>query len=59
MKAVLDTNTGRDVALLEAAAEFIQRYRAAHPQHVKEGSAGPPLVLFLSEVPATADPADD
>lgn len=32
VRAVLDTNTGRDLALLEAAAEFIERYRAAHPE---------------------------
>ena len=31
VKAVLDTNTGRDIALLEAAAEFLERYKAAHP----------------------------
>ena len=31
MKAVLDTNVGRDIALLEAAAEFLERYKAAHP----------------------------
>ena len=38
VKAVLDTNTGRDVALLEAAAEFIERYRAAHPEHATGGT---------------------
>ncbi len=33
VKAVLDTSTGRDFALLEAAAEFVQRYRERHPEH--------------------------
>ena len=37
VKAVLDTNTGRDIALLEAAAEFIERYKAAHPGHEQDG----------------------
>ncbi len=32
VRAVLDTSTGRDFALLEAAAEFVQRYREAHPE---------------------------
>ena len=38
MHAVYDTNTGRDIALLEAAAEFIERYRAAHPEHIEDGA---------------------
>lgn len=29
-KAVLDANTGRELALIEAAAEFLQTYRAEH-----------------------------
>ncbi len=37
VKAVLDTSTGRDIALLEAAAEFIQRYKAAHPDPAQNG----------------------
>ena len=37
VKAVVDAGTGRDLALLEAAAEFIQRYKDVHPQ-----SAGKP-----------------
>lgn len=31
-KAVLDAGTGRDLALMEAAAEFLDRYRAQHPE---------------------------
>lgn len=57
VKAVLDTNTGRDIALLEAAAEFIQRYRAAHPQVIEEGTVGWPPVLLLSELPVLAGSA--
>lgn len=34
---MLDTNTGRDIALLEAAAEFLERYKAAHPGLEQEG----------------------
>ena len=37
VKAVLDTNTGRDIALLEAAAEFLERYKAAHPGFEQDG----------------------
>lgn len=37
VKAVLDTNTGRDIALLEAAAEFIERYKTAHPELMQSG----------------------
>ena len=33
VRAVLDASAGRDFALLEAAAEFVARYRAAHPEH--------------------------
>lgn len=33
VRAVLDASAGRDFALLEAAAEFVERYRAAHPKH--------------------------
>ena len=32
VKAVLDTSIGRDFSLLEAAAEFVQRYRERHPR---------------------------
>lgn len=32
VKAVLDTSIGRDFSLLEAAAEFVQRYRERHPE---------------------------
>ena len=31
VRAVLDASVGRDFALLEAAAEFVERYRQAHP----------------------------
>lgn len=34
---MLDTNTGRDIALLEAAADFMERYKAAHPEHTQGG----------------------
>ena len=37
--AVFDTNTGRDIALLEAAAEFIERYKAAHPEYMEKGAS--------------------
>jgi len=37
VKAVLDTNTGRDIALLEAAADFMERYKAAHPEYTQGG----------------------
>lgn len=33
VRAVLDAGAGRDLALLEAAAEFVERYRRAHPEH--------------------------
>lgn len=33
VKAVLDTSTSRDLALLESAQEFIARYKAKHPEH--------------------------
>lgn len=32
VRAVLDISDGRDFALLEAAAEFVDRYRQAHPE---------------------------
>lgn len=32
VRAVLDTSTGRDFALLETAAEFVERYRETHPE---------------------------
>lgn len=41
VKAVLDTNTGRDIALLESAAEFLQRYKAAHPDQAQSGGLHP------------------
>ena len=36
VKAVADAGTGRDLALLEGAAEFIQRYKGVHPQNAGE-----------------------
>ncbi|BDA43699.1 Cytosolic iron-sulfur assembly component 3 [Coccomyxa sp. Obi] len=42
VKAVLDTSTGRDFALLEAAAEFVQRYRTRHPE-LSEASRDDPM----------------
>lgn len=32
VRAVLDTSTSRDLALLESAQEFMARYRARHPE---------------------------
>ena len=46
VKAVLDTNTGRDISLLEAAAEFLERYKAAHPGLKQHGEA-------VRQLPAT------
>ena len=42
---MLDASVGRDVALLETAAEFLQRHGEAateeHPYHVSNGHAAP------------------
>ena len=39
VKAVLDTSTSRDLALLESAQEFIARYTATHPEHASSSSS--------------------
>jgi len=55
--AVLDDSVGRDLALLEAAEEFVQRFRA-HERRRAEAEAGPssgegvgPLPVLASECP--------
>jgi iron only hydrogenase large subunit-like protein len=42
VRAVLDASVGRDFALLEAAAEFVERYQSAHPQQQPGEALGPP-----------------
>lgn len=50
VKVVLDTTSSRDIALLEAAQEFIARYVAKHPEHATsaESSGIPATPVDLS-----------
>jgi iron only hydrogenase large subunit-like protein len=48
VKAVLDSGNGRDLALMEAAAEFLRRYRAAHNE--KPGNLCPKLLPSHKEL---------
>jgi iron only hydrogenase large subunit-like protein len=45
VRAVLDTSVGRDLALLEAAAEFVRRYRETHPELAGQLPYSFPVVL--------------
>lgn len=40
---MLDIATGKDLALMETAAEFVQRFRADHP---KQHSGAPPYPIL-------------
>jgi len=40
VSVVLDTTSSRDIALLEAAQEFIARYTAKHTEHAAAASSG-------------------
>ena len=47
-RLVLDTTSSRDIALLEAAQEFIARYTAKHPELAGSQPAGPSGILALA-----------
>lgn len=47
-KLVLDTTSSRDIALLEAAQEFIARYAAKHPELARSQYAAPSGIFALA-----------
>ena len=52
VKLVLDTTSSRDIALLEAAQEFLARYTAKHPEVASSQHATPSGMLAIGSLGA-------